>query len=98
MFTKFSDAGDGDLVVHVVHDETKKEIPCRVLDNQDSTFTVEVIPPIAGSYTTNLTYGGLKVPIAPKSVVGHPVDVSKVKVDGLEPSKYFIFFILYWTG
>lgn len=42
---------------------------------------------MAGSYTTNLVYGGLKVPVAPKVTVNPVVDVSKIKVDGLEPSK-----------
>lgn len=71
-----------------MHEDTNKEIPVRVLDNEDNTYTVEVIPPAIGSYSTNLTYGGLKVqPSAPKVYVTPAIDVSKIKVDGLEPSK-----------
>lgn len=81
------DAGNGLLEVNLVHDETKQKVPVRIIDNDDNTYAVEVIPPLAGTYTTNMTYGGLKVPIAPKVTVNPAVDVSKIKVDGLEPSK-----------
>lgn len=73
--------------MHLIHEETNKEIPVRVLDNEDNTYTVEVIPPTIGSYSTNLVYGGLKVPVSPKVQVTPAIDVSKIKVDGLEPSK-----------
>ncbi|XP_035783298.1 filamin-A-like isoform X6 [Anopheles albimanus] len=79
-------AGTGQLEVNLVHEETKQKVPVRIIDNEDQTFAVEVIPPLPGTYTTNLVYGGLKVPIAPKVTVPPPVDVSKIKVDGLEPS------------
>ncbi|XP_062702644.1 filamin-A isoform X5 [Aedes albopictus] len=79
-------AGNGLLEVNLVHEETKQKVPVRIIDNDDNTYAVEVIPPLAGTYTTNLVYGGLKVPIAPKVTVNPAVDVSKIKVDGLEPS------------
>ncbi|XP_050087655.1 filamin-A isoform X6 [Anopheles aquasalis] len=79
-------AGTGQLEVNLVHEETKQKVPVRIIDNEDQTYAVEVIPPLPGTYTTNLVYGGLKVPIAPKVTVQPPVDVSKIKVDGLEPS------------
>lgn len=79
-------AGNGLLEVNLIHEETKQKIPVRIIDNDDNTYAVEVIPPLAGTYTTNLVYGGLKVPIAPKVTVNPAVDVSKIKVDGLEPS------------
>ncbi|XP_055906888.1 filamin-A isoform X5 [Eupeodes corollae] len=80
------EAGDAELQVKIIHEETKAEVPCRVIDNDDNTYTVEVIPPANGAYTTSMTYGGLRVPLGPKVVVQHTVDVSKIKVDGLEPS------------
>ncbi|XP_053682431.1 filamin-A isoform X1 [Sabethes cyaneus] len=79
-------AGNGLLEVNLIHDETKQKIPVRIIDNDDNTYAVEVIPPLPGTYTTNLVYGGLKVPMAPKVTVNPAVDVSKIKVDGLEPS------------
>lgn len=82
-----SEAGDGDLSVRLLNNETGSELPCRVIDNEDGTFAVEVIPPLAGTYTTHMTYGGLPVPTAPTVRVAAAVDVSKIRVDGLEESK-----------
>lgn len=76
------------MKVQVIHDETKKEVATRVLDNGDNTFTVELAAAETGTYTTNLFYGGVKVPTSAKTHVNPPIDVTKVKVDGLEPSKY----------
>uniref|UniRef100_A0A6E8VIS6 Calponin-homology (CH) domain-containing protein n=1 Tax=Anopheles coluzzii TaxID=1518534 RepID=A0A6E8VIS6_ANOCL len=79
-------AGNGLLEVNLVHEESKQKVPVRIIDNNDNTYAVEVIPPLSGTYSTNLLYGGLKVPMSPKVTVAPPVDVSKIKVDGLEPS------------
>lgn len=73
--------------MHLRNNETGSELPCRVIDNDDGTFLVEVIPPVAGTYTTNMTYGGVRVPVAPTVRVAAAVDVSKIKVDGLEESE-----------
>lgn len=73
--------------VQIIHDESQTAVPIRLIDNKDNTYTVELTPPGTGSYTTNLHYGGLKVPFTPKVVINPAVDVSKIKVDGLEPSK-----------
>ncbi|XP_062534607.1 filamin-A isoform X3 [Armigeres subalbatus] len=79
-------AGNGLLEVNLIHEETKQKVPVRIIDNDDNTYAVEIIPPLAGTYTTNLVYGGLNVPLAPKVSVNPAVDVSKIKVDGLEPT------------
>ncbi|XP_049277168.1 filamin-A isoform X5 [Anopheles funestus] len=79
-------AGNGLLEVNLIHEESKQKVSVRIIDNNDNTYAVEVIPPLAGTYSTNLLYGGLKVPLSPKVTVSPPVDVSKIKVDGLEPS------------
>lgn len=62
-------------------------MPVRVIDNEDDTYLVEVIPPQNGTYTTHIKYGGKDIPAQPKVCVTPAVDVSKVKVDGLEQSK-----------
>ncbi|XP_073818006.1 filamin A protein cher isoform X9 [Musca autumnalis] len=80
------DAGEAELKVKIVHEETKVEIPCRIIDNEDQTYSVEVIPPTKGAYTTTMTYGGQPVPLGQKVMVEQQIDVSKIKVDGLEPS------------
>lgn len=76
------------MEVNVVNDATKQLVPVQVIDNEDNTYTVELSPDAPGTYTTNLTYGGLKVPFNKKSTVSSPsVDVSKVQIEGLEQSK-----------
>ncbi|CRL07144.1 CLUMA_CG020139, isoform A [Clunio marinus] len=81
-----SDAGQGALEATVINDITKQPVPVQIIDNEDNTYTVELTPDLAGTYTTNLTYGGLKVPLTMKSVISPTVDVSKVQVEGLESS------------
>lgn len=73
--------------MNVMNDATKQILPIKLIDNEDNTYTVELTPDLPGTYTTNLTYGGLKVPFNKKSVVSPSIDVSKVKVEGLEQSK-----------
>lgn len=90
-------AGDGNLDVQIIHDESQIEVPVRLIDNKDNTYTVELTPPETGSYTTNLHYGGLKVPLVPKVVISPTVDMTKIKVDGLEPSKLHFFYFLLVT-
>lgn len=83
-----SDAGIGDLNVNVVNDVTKQPVPVQLIDNEDNTYTVELTPDAPGTYTTNLTYGGLKVPFNKKTTISPSVDVSKVQIEGLEQSKW----------
>lgn len=75
------------MEVNVVNDVTKQVVPVTVIANEDNSYTVELTPELAGTYTTNLTYGGLKVPFGKKTVISPTVDVSKVQVEGLEQSK-----------
>lgn len=70
-----------------MNDVTKQAVPVRIIDNEDSTYSVEVTPDQAGTYSTNLTYGGLKVPFNKKTVISSTVDVSKVQVEGLQQSE-----------
>ncbi|XP_029167598.1 filamin-A isoform X3 [Nylanderia fulva] len=82
------EAGPGKLDVKLLSPEDR-ELPLSLTDNEDGTYTVDYMPPQPGNYTVNLNYGGLKVPQCPIKVNVQPhVDVSKVKVDGLEPSLY----------
>lgn len=87
-FIRRRDAGEGDLEVHLVNNANGSQLPCRVIDNEDGTFLAEVIPPLVGTYTTHIKYGGLAVPKTPVVQVAAAVDVSKIKVDGLEESEY----------
>lgn len=78
----------GDLNVTIANDQSP-EVPFKLTDNEDGTYVVDYSPPTPGNYTVSLKYGGLQVPQSPIRVPVHPhVDVSKIKVDGLEPSKF----------
>ncbi|XP_050314750.1 filamin-A isoform X2 [Anthonomus grandis grandis] len=81
------DAGEADLDVHLRNDDTHQEIPVRLTDNGDKTFSVDYEAPQSGNYSVTLDYGGLRVPTTPVKFRVEPnVDVSKIKVDGLEPT------------
>lgn len=83
-----SEAGDGDLNVNLVNTANGTRLACRLIDNGDGTYLVEVIPPLAGNYETQITYGDEAVPATPIVHVAAVVDVSQIKVDGLEESEY----------
>ncbi|KAF7274400.1 hypothetical protein GWI33_012941 [Rhynchophorus ferrugineus] len=81
------EAGDAELDVHLLNEDTHEEVPLKLTDNGDKTYTVDYEAPQSGNYTVTLHYGGLKVPSTPiKFKVQPNVDVSKIKVDGLEPT------------
>ena len=77
--------------------EKGQEIPISIIDNQDASFTVEYTPNAPGKYAVNISYAGKPIPQSPLavSVVPH-VDVSKVRVEGLEPSKNCFFFLFFF--
>ncbi|XP_015599800.1 filamin-A isoform X2 [Cephus cinctus] len=80
------EAGPGELDV-TMDAPDGRDLPITLSDNEDGTYTVDYVPPAPGNYTVNMTYGGLKVPKCPLKVNVQPhIDVSKIKVDGLEPT------------
>ncbi|XP_063981261.1 filamin-A isoform X2 [Diachasmimorpha longicaudata] len=80
------EAGNGDLDVNMTGPDGR-DLPVTLSDNEDGTYTVDYVAPQPGPYKVDLTYGGLKVPKCPIKVNVQPhVDVSKIKVDGLEPT------------
>ncbi|XP_069693768.1 filamin-A isoform X2 [Periplaneta americana] len=82
------DAGQGDIKMALTN-EKGIDVPLAVTDNEDGTFTVDYCAPTPGTYTLNVLYAGVPVPRCPLRVPIQPhVDVSKIKVDGLEPSVY----------
>ena len=84
------EAGPGALDVNMKTPDGH-DLPISLTDNEDGTYTVDYSAPDPGTYTVNLNYGGLKVPQCPLKVNVQPhVDVSKVKVDGLQPSKFLL--------
>ncbi|XP_046683134.1 filamin-A isoform X3 [Homalodisca vitripennis] len=80
------DAGQGDLKISITSDG-KTEVPYRLINNEDGTYVVDYCPGAPGVYTVTASYGGISVPQSPIKVPVKPhVDVSKIKVDGLEPT------------
>lgn len=83
-------------------DERRQPIPADMVRNEDGTQTVNYTPRSIGTFTASVAYGppdgapaaagpssGGPVPGSPFSVAVHPdVDVSKIYVEGLEPSAY----------
>ena len=70
-------------------DERGMDVPVKTTDNQDGTFTVEYEPKTPGKYTVLVLFANKEVPQSPIKVQVEPnIDVSKVKVVGLEPSKF----------
>lgn len=63
-------------------------VPLQVNDNEDGSFLIDYEPVSSGIHTLNCTYGGVNVPDSPIKInVQSPVDLTKVKVDGLETRK-----------
>ena len=77
----------GDLEVAIVNDKGHA-LPIQVEDNGDGTYTVGYTPTAVGPLSANVLYAGVPVPQSPIAVNVEPhVDVSKIRVDGLEPSE-----------
>ncbi|BFZ10498.1 hypothetical protein BsWGS_13537 [Bradybaena similaris] len=78
------EAGPGDVAVGVT-DERGVDVPVKTIDNQDGTFRVEYEPKSPGQYTVLVYFANKEVPQSPiKVTVEANIDVSKVKVVGLE--------------
>lgn len=78
----------GELNVNLVNDKGVN-VPLQVNDNEDGSFLIDYVPTSSGVHNLNCTYGGVKVPDCPIKInVQSPVDLSKVKVDGLETRKF----------
>lgn len=70
------------------------EVPLQVADNEDGTYLVDYVAPSPGNYTLNCLYGGAQVPQTPMNInVSANVDLSKIKVDGLETSNFTLIFL-----
>lgn len=87
-------AGAGQATASV-KDDKGKDIPVTVTDQENGQFIVEYTPPAAGKYKVSANFGGKPVPGTPVDVNVTPVaDVSKVKVDGLDPSECYCYNVI----
>lgn len=87
----------GDLQIFLV-DEKKVEIPLKIIEIENGVYVMEYVPMQPGVYTLTALYGDLVIPQSPLKIQVVPhADVSKIKVEGLERSKFHyvltIFFI-----
>ncbi|XP_071544156.1 filamin-A isoform X14 [Panulirus ornatus] len=82
------EAGPGEVQIALINAQGQ-DIPIDIQDNRDGTFTVEYLTPSPGDHRVTVLYAGSEIPQSPIVVPVQPhVDVTKVKVDGLEPSVF----------
>ena len=87
-------AGSGELIPQI-KDEKGNDVPTAVTDHQNGQYTVEYTAQNPGKYKVNATFAGKQIPKLPVDVNVTPAaDVSKVKIEGLEPSMYSFSFCL----
>lgn len=80
-------SASGDVGIGLV-DERSHDVHAESVDNEDGTFTINYTPTSVGEYTVSVFYNETEVPHSPFRVpVKSDIDVSKVRVENLDPSK-----------
>ena len=75
------------MQIGLVNDKGQN-VPIQIQDNDNGTFSVDYTPTNPGLHTCTVLYGGQEIPQSPIRVPVEPhVDISKIKIEGLEPSK-----------
>ena len=79
-------AGDGELAVKVIQVETKKELECEIVFNNDrkATYSCSYFPEEEGDYVVDITWSNRQIPNSPYNVnvEGFAGDASKVSASG----------------
>jgi hypothetical protein len=71
-------------------DTQNHDVPFTIDDNQDGTFTIAYTPKSPGVHCISVLFGENEIPISPLKVNVEPtVDINKIRIEGLETSKYF---------
>lgn len=78
--------GDGALEVHVIHHNSKTEIPVKLINN-NNVYYVEMTPLRPGKYITNLIYGGFTVPFDKVVFANTTIDISRITVQEVKTSE-----------
>lgn len=82
------EAGPGDVKVKL-SDEKGKELPTKLSNHGDGTYTVDYVAPAPGEHKVNVSFAGKDIPQCPIKVSVKPqADTSKIKVNGLEPTVF----------
>ena len=81
----------GDISIALT-DTKNQDVPFSIDDNQDGTFRISYTPKLPGVHCISVLFGDHEIPMSPIKVNVEPsVDVSKIRVEGLDTSKYFLF-------
>ena len=77
----------GDISIALT-DTKNQDVPFTIDDNQDGTFTIAYTAKLPGMHCISVLFGDSEIPASPIKVNVEPsVDVSKIRVEGLETSK-----------
>lgn len=83
----------GDIAIALT-DSQGKDVPVNTIDNQDGTFKIEYTPSSPGTYTVSVFFANSEIPKSPIKVnVESSIDLSKVKVVGLDTRKFYFFLL-----
>ncbi|CAF3895693.1 unnamed protein product, partial [Adineta steineri] len=78
------EAGPGDISIALT-DTKNQDVPFTIDDKQDGTFEIAYTPKSPGVHCISVLFGENEIPISPLKVNVEPaVDVSKIRVEGLE--------------
>lgn len=75
------------MTARLINTDRNEEVPMKLTNNGDGTYIVQYKPVQVGPHSLSLCYGGVEVPGSPKFKVIPNIDVSQIKVEGLESSK-----------
>ena len=77
----------GDISIALT-DTKNQDVPFTIDDNQNGTFTIGYTAKLPGVHCISVLFGDNEIPISPIKVNVEPsVDISKIRVEGLETSK-----------
>ena len=83
-----SEAGPGDVAIALTN-ERGLDVPVHTTDNKDNTFKIDFEPTTVGQYNASVFFAEQEIPSSPYKINVQPsVDVSKVRVEGLQESEY----------
>lgn len=82
-------AGPGDIGIALT-DGNGRDVPVKTTDQKNGTFRVEYEPVNPGTYVVAVYFAGKEIPSSPIKVpVEASIDLSKVKVVGLDKRKFY---------
>ena len=83
----------GDVAIALTN-ERGVDVPVNTSDQKNNTFRVDFTPETVGEYNVNVFFAELEIPTSPYRVNVHPsIDISKVKIEGLDDSKLIYFLV-----